>query len=87
MENADAVCVNCHDPHGSCTNTHLINFLRFDEYGTEVVRPLRIGPNQGRLEFNDLGDGRGQCYLGCHNVDHCPRSYDGSDKDEISDCD
>lgn len=87
MENADAACGNCHDPHGSRSNTHLINFLRFDEYGTEVVRPLSTGPDQGRLEFNDLGDGRGQCYLTCHNVDHCPRIYAGPDKDKICECD
>ncbi|MBW2313008.1 MAG: hypothetical protein JRH10_02370 [Deltaproteobacteria bacterium] len=83
IQNADAPCVACHDPHGSRTNTHLINFLRFDENGTEVVSP---SPSTGRLEFNDLGNGRGECYLSCHDEDHCPRSYDGPDKDEIGDC-
>jgi predicted CXXCH cytochrome family protein len=83
LQNADAPCVACHDPHGSRTNTHLINFLRFDENGTEVVRP---SISTGLLQFNDLGLGRGECYLTCHDVDHCPRSYDGPDKDFIGDC-
>jgi hypothetical protein len=80
MENADAACVVCHDPHGSRTDTHLINFLRFDENGQEVVRP---SIQTGRLEFNDLGIERGECYLNCHGEEHCPRSYIGPDKDEV----
>jgi len=84
LQNADAPCAACHDPHGSRTSTHLINFLRFDEIGREVVRPSN---STGRLEYNDMGNGRGECYLQCHGEDHCPRSYDGPDKDEIGDCD
>jgi predicted CXXCH cytochrome family protein len=83
LQNADAPCAACHDPHGSRNATHLINFLRFDAIGNSVVVP---SPSTGRLEFNDLGAGRGECYLMCHAEDHCPRSYDGPDKDEIGDC-
>lgn len=83
LENVDTSCAACHDPHGSRTSTHLINFLRFDENGIEVVKP---SSSTGRLEFIDLGDGRGECYLTCHDVDHCPRSYVGPDKDLIADC-
>ena len=50
------------------------------------MRPLVRGPGQGTIQFNDLGNERGECYLTCHNEDHCPRSYDGPDKDEIGDC-
>lgn len=82
MENADAACVDCHDPHGSRIYTHLINFLRFDENGTEVVRP---SIQTGRLEFIDEGDGRGSCYLNCHGEEHCPKQYIGPDKGEVCD--
>jgi len=84
LENADAPCAACHDPHGSRGSTHLINFLRFDAAGTEVVRP---SISTGRLEFQDLGTGIGRCYLTCHGEDHCPREYDGPDKTFIGDCD
>jgi hypothetical protein len=77
LQNADAPCVACHDPHGSRTNTHLINFLRFDENGSEVVRP---SIQTGRLEYIDDGNRRGTCYLNCHGEEHCPKTYDGPDK-------
>jgi predicted CXXCH cytochrome family protein len=77
LQNADAPCVACHDPHGSRTNTHLINFLRFDENGTEVVGP---SIQTGRLEYIDEGNGRGTCYLNCHGEEHCPKTYIGPDK-------
>lgn len=80
LENADAPCVACHDPHGSRSNTHLINFLRFDENGTEVVRP---SIRTGRLEYIDDGVGRGRCYLNCHGEEHCPKEYIGNDKGEV----
>jgi predicted CXXCH cytochrome family protein len=83
LQNADAPCVACHDPHGSRTNTHLINFLRFDETGTPVVTP---SPSTGRLEFIDEGVRRGRCYLSCHGEDHCFRSYIGPDKNLLCDC-
>jgi len=85
LQNADAPCVACHDPHGSRTNTHLINFLRFDENGTEVVRPLPVSPDvpdadEGRLEFIDTGSRQGTCYLRCHSENHCGRRYRGNDQ-------
>jgi len=64
-------CNNCHDPHGisssqgnSTNNSHLINFR------SDVVQPLN-----GRLEFTDLGDYKGSCYLKCHGENHKPKSY------------
>jgi predicted CXXCH cytochrome family protein len=60
-------CSVCHDPHGiSATqgnpinNTHLINF------DTSIVLP----DPEGRLEFEDLGEQRGQCFLECHGKIH-----------------
>jgi hypothetical protein len=44
----------------------LINF------DTEIVYPES---ETGRLEFNDLGLGRGECYLECHGKNHNPESY------------
>ena len=68
-------CSVCHDPHGissvqgdSTTNSNLINF------DTTVVFP---DPDTGRLEFEDLGLFRGQCYLECHNKKHSPKDYRG----------
>jgi len=83
LQSADAPCAACHDPHGSRNNTHLINFLLFDAVGNTVVTP---SPSTGRLEYNDLGGNRGECYLMCHGEDHCPRSYVGSDEGVIGDC-
>lgn len=68
----NAPCSICHDPHGvsstqgnSINNSHLINFdLRF-------VTPS----SSGALRFEDLGEGRGRCYLTCHTQDHNPKEY------------
>lgn len=67
-----ASCSICHDPHGisltqgnSANNNHLINFdLRF-------VTPS----GSGILRFDDLGIGRGRCYLTCHGENHDPETY------------
>jgi cytochrome c553 len=66
-------CSACHDPHGisfsqgnSTNNSNLINF------DTSIVFP---DPDTGRLEFEDLGTFRGQCYLKCHNKEHSPAEY------------
>ena len=72
VQEHNASCATCHDPHGSRTSTHLINFLRFDELGIEVVRP---SANTGRLEFEDLEPERGRCFLSCHDVEHDPKEY------------
>ena len=66
-------CSVCHDPHGvsfsqgnSTNNSNLINF------DTSIVFP---DPGTGRLEFEDLGAFRGQCYLNCHDKEHSPKEY------------
>ena len=67
----NAPCAVCHDAHGSRQYKGLINFLRFDKLGSLVVTPS----SSGRLEFVDLGTGRGSCYLTCHGKDHDPAEY------------
>jgi predicted CXXCH cytochrome family protein len=59
-------CHTCHNAHGSPFNTHLIFFNT-----REVVSPS----SSGRLEFIDLGNLSGQCYLTCHGENHNPLSY------------
>lgn len=65
-------CSVCHDPHGisfsqgnAVNNTNLINF------DISVVFP----DSTGRLDFEDLGTFRGQCYLQCHDTEHSPAEY------------
>ena len=73
LERVNAPCSICHDPHGvsaaqgatAFNNSHLINFDR------RFVTPS----SSGLLRFEDLGEGRGQCYLTCHGQDHNPRTY------------
>jgi len=66
-------CSACHDPHGigaaqgtALNNSHLINF------DTSLVSPDQ---NTGRMEFVDLGNRHGECYLTCHGERHSPESY------------
>lgn len=58
-------CTTCHDPHGSPTSQRLINF------NAEYVKASA----SGRLEFNFLGNNKGECYLSCHGYEHNPASY------------
>jgi len=67
----DAPCAACHDPHGSRQNAHLVNFMLRDRNNRTVVSP----DSQGRLQYNSLGPGAGECYLRCHGEDHNPKSY------------
>ncbi len=64
-------CSACHDPHGiasaqgnTTNNSHLINF------DTSVVQPV-----DGRLEYQMISPGHGNCFLSCHGVVHNPKSY------------
>jgi predicted CXXCH cytochrome family protein len=66
-----ASCAVCHDAHGSRSSTHLINFMITGTGGAPVVTPS----SSGRLEFFDLGDSAGECYLTCHGTDHDPKRY------------
>lgn len=60
-----ASCRTCHNPHGSMQYTHLID-----------LNNISISPSSGfALQFNDLGDKAGECYLSCHGRDHNPGIY------------
>ena len=72
VQGGNAPCAACHDAHGSRQNQHLINFMRIDTSGNSVVSP---SSSTGRLEYNSLGVGSGECYLECHGVDHGPFPY------------
>lgn len=67
-----APCSTCHDPHGIgvmqgnvLQNSHLINF----DLG------IVSATGEGRLEFEDQGILRGQCFLTCHGRLHNPAIY------------
>ncbi|MDD5458005.1 MAG: cytochrome c3 family protein [Phycisphaerae bacterium] len=69
----DIPCSACHDPHGISSaqgnlanNTHLINF------DISIVSPDQV---TGFLEFDDLGQEHGRCFLACHGKEHSPEEY------------
>ena len=64
-------CINCHDPHGSQSSTHLINFLT-NIGGVANVKP--ISPNAEPV-WTDLGVYAGSCTLSCHGFDHVNTKY------------
>ncbi len=73
IQGEDAPCATCHDSHGipsglgnATQNSHLINF------NTSIAFP---DPKTGRFEFEDLGNGKGRCYVLCHGKKHSPKSY------------
>jgi predicted CXXCH cytochrome family protein len=58
-------CRTCHNPHGSMQYSHLID-----------LNNISISPSSsGALQFNDLGERAGDCFLSCHGRDHNPGSY------------
>ncbi len=59
-------CRTCHNPHGSTKYQHLIDFDNF------VVMPV-----EGQINFIDLGNKAGKCYLSCHGKEHNPAIYPG----------
>ncbi len=73
IQGEKAPCATCHDAHGisanqgnSTNNAHLINFR------SSIVTPSRMN---GKLEFVDMGMGRGSCSLLCHGKDHHRKGY------------
>ena len=46
--------------------------MLIDTFGNTVVSP---SSTTGRLEYNSLGVGSGECYLECHGEDHNPFPY------------
>jgi predicted CXXCH cytochrome family protein len=68
---AQSSCAACHDAHGSRQSVGLINFMLRDRTAKTVVS----SSGSGRLEFNSLGPGSGECFLMCHGVNHDPKQY------------
>ncbi len=66
-------CSVCHDPHGISSSqgnfTNNSNLMNFD---VSTVSPA-VG--SGVMDFEDLGDFKGRCYLLCHGEDHDPLEY------------
>jgi predicted CXXCH cytochrome family protein len=57
-------CSTCHDAHGVQTQSHLINF------NTIYVKPLN-----GRITYQDRGNGQSTCTLMCHGSAHNGKGY------------
>lgn len=67
-----APCAVCHDPHGSRSSPHLIDFMLRDRTGKAVVTP---SATLGLMQYMSTGPGHGTCYLQCHGSNHEPKSY------------
>ncbi len=67
-------CINCHDPHGSQSSQHLINFLTSTDSGGQV---FQITGDGGFAEptWQDDGNFKGSCFLNCHGSRHRPKRY------------
>lgn len=66
-------CAACHDPHGSRTQPHLINFMLFDGTGSQTPVVTSSGGNP--ITYSSAPGGGGSCTLMCHGKDHAPLSY------------
>lgn len=69
-----APCSVCHDPHGisfsqgnAVNNSNLINF---------DISVVSEDPITKKLQFEDLGTFKGQCFLKCHDETHSPETYE-----------
>ena len=72
-------CINCHDPYGSATHEHLINFLKYSDYMGTIYEIVPSGANPEPYWQDDPDDGvdnpAGSCFLSCHGSAHNGRSY------------
>lgn len=59
-------CFTCHASHSSQSNSHLIEFNR-----AAVSRDRQTG----RIDFIEMGERAGECYLSCHGHNHSPGKY------------
>jgi len=74
VERRGAACIVCHDPHGSHSFEHLLNFLTSAEVGGEDFW-IRAVEGFSAPFWQDDGIYQGTCYLDCHGARHNPRSY------------
>ncbi|MBD3867898.1 MAG: hypothetical protein IFK94_07230 [Acidobacteria bacterium] len=70
VEDRQASCSTCHDPHGSPDQRSLMRI-------SQDARRSEITPSAstGILAFESEFEGTGLCYLTCHGVDHAPEAY------------
>lgn len=62
-------CFTCHNSHASLTLPHLLSI-------EEESRRDRISPTKdGKLKYESYGEGKGACFLNCHNFEHNGLSY------------
>lgn len=67
-----ASCAACHDPHGSRSQAHLINFMLFD--GNIVPNAVVSASGAGPIQYTKTATG-GNCTLMCHGKDHNALAY------------
>ncbi|MCU7810430.1 MAG: hypothetical protein KZQ77_04235 [Candidatus Thiodiazotropha sp. (ex Notomyrtea botanica)] len=67
-------CINCHDPHGSASNQHLINFLTSSNVAGQVREITGAGAFT-EPTWIDNGVHNGSCWLNCHGVVHNGYDY------------
>jgi len=67
-------CINCHDPHGSAANPHLINFLTSSNVAGTTYEITGAG-GFNEPTWQDDGQFSGTCYLSCHGKVHDGESY------------
>ena len=59
-------CFTCHTAHGSPRNPHLVEFN---------LQAVQAAEGTGRIDYQSLGEGTGNCTLKCHGYNHSPGSY------------
>jgi predicted CXXCH cytochrome family protein len=60
-------CITCHDPHGSATGKHLINFETSNNLAPAGDSPLITGAGDySQPTWIETADG-GECWLSCHS--------------------
>ncbi|WP_316364423.1 cytochrome c3 family protein [Candidatus Thiodiazotropha sp. CDECU1] len=62
-------CINCHDPHGSASSPHLINFLTSSNIAGQV-RVITGAGDYVEPTWIDAGVHNGSCWLTCHGEVH-----------------
>ncbi len=67
-------CLNCHDPHGSASYPHLINFLTSSSASGQTLEITGLGGSSDPT-WVDTGRYRGTCYLNCHGTVHDGAEY------------
>jgi hypothetical protein len=70
----NTACINCHDPHGSTSNQHLINFLISSNVSGQI-REITGAGIFTEPTWIDNGLHSGTCWLNCHGELHEGENY------------